>query len=62
MPTEIRGSKLYNHTIGKRTEAFQDRHSKIIDSDEIIAEKWKPNLPDFSNTESWWEVDEESED
>ena len=62
VPTEIRGSKLYNHTIGKRTEAFQDRHSKIIDSDEIIAEKWKPNLPDFSNTESWWEVDEESED
>ena len=36
VPTEIRGSKLYNHTIGKRTEAFQDRHSKIIESDEII--------------------------
>ena len=53
-PTEIRGSKLYNHTIGKRTDAFQDRHSKIIDSDEVIGQKWKPNLPDFSNTKNWW--------
>ena len=62
VPTEIRGSKLYNHTIGKRTEAFQERHSKIIESDEIIAQKWKPNLPDFSNTESWWVEAEDSED
>ena len=62
VPTEIRGSKLYNHTIGKRTEAFQDRHSKIIESDEIIDKKWKPKLPDFSNTESWWGEAEESED
>ena len=31
VPTEIRGSKLYNHTaIGKRTDAFQDRHSKKL--------------------------------
>ena len=62
VPAEIRGSKLYNHTIGKRTEAFQDRHSKIIQSDEIIDKKWKPNLPDFSNTEGWWGEDQESED
>ena len=62
VPIEIRGSKLYNHTIGKRTEAFQDRHSKIIQSDEIIDKNWKPNLPDFSNTESWWGEAEESED
>ena len=62
VPAEIRGSKLYNHTIGKRSTAFQDRHSKIIESDEIIGQKWKPNLPDFSNTENWWVEDEESED
>jgi len=62
VPAEIRGSKLYNHTIGKRTEAFQYRHSKIIESDEIIDKKWKPSLPDFSNTEGWWGDDEESED
>ena len=62
VPTEIRGSKLYNYTIGKRTEAFQDRHSRIIQSDEIIDKKWSPELPDFSNTESWWGEAEESED
>ena len=62
VPTEIRGSKLYNHTIGKRTEAFQDRHSKIIQSDEIIDKKWKPKLPDFSHPESWWGEAGESED
>ena len=61
VPAEIRGSKLYNHTIGKRTEAFQERHSKIIESDEVIGQKWKPNLPDFSNTKSWWGNGGESE-
>ena len=62
VPAEIRGSKLYNHTIGKRSTAFQYRHSKIIESEEIIGKKWKPSLPDFSNTENWWAEDEESED
>ena len=38
VPAEIRGSKLYNHTIGKRTDAFQERHSKIIESDEVIGQ------------------------
>ena len=61
VPSDIRGSKLYNHTIGNRTEAFQDRHGRIIESDEIIGQKWNPNLPDFSNTDSWWGEDEESE-
>ena len=62
VPTEIRGSKLYNYTIGKRTEAFQDRHSRIIESDEIIDKNWNPKLPDFSSMESWWGEAEESED
>ena len=62
VPSDIRESKLYNHTIGKRTEAFRDRHDRIVEAEEVLGQKWKPIIPDFSKSENWWGEKEESED
>jgi hypothetical protein len=56
--TELRGSKLYNHTIGKRSDAFRERHDRIVSSDEILNQKWLPQIPNFSDSDGWWSEEE----
>ncbi len=64
VPDGIRGSKLYEHLLGKRPEGFRERHERIVDADEKLKRKWKPVLPDFSSVgdESWWGEGDESGD
>jgi hypothetical protein len=60
IPDEIRGSKLYNSILEKRTRAFQERIGKIVEIDERINQKWTPNLPNWKQQDSdWWNEDEE---
>jgi len=60
IPDEIRGSKLYNSILEKRTRAFQERIGKIVEIDERINQKWTPNLPNWKQQDSdWWSEDEE---
>ncbi len=56
VPDGIRGSKLYEHLVGKRPEGFRERHLRIVDADEKIQRRWKPELPDFFDVgdDSWW--------
>lgn len=64
VPEDIRGSKLYVHLLGKRPEGFRERHEKIVDADEKIGRRWKPELPDFFDVgdDSWWGDEAESGD
>jgi len=65
VPEDIRGSKLYEHLVGKRPVGFQERHSRIVDADEKLARKWKPVMPDFADfgNDYWWDSDgDEAED
>jgi hypothetical protein len=60
IPDEIRGSKLYNSILGKRTIAFQERIEKIVEVDEKLNQKWIPNLPNWEQQDSgWWDEDED---
>ncbi len=60
IPDEIRGSKLYNSILGKRTIAFQERIEKIVEVDEKLNQKWTPNLPNWEQQDSgWWNEDED---
>ena len=60
IPDEIRGSKLYNSILGKRTIAFQERIEKIVEVDEKLNQKWTPNLPNWEQQDSgWWDEDED---
>ena len=61
IPDEIRGSKLYNSILEKRTRAFQERIGKIVEIDERLNNKWTPNLPNWKQQESDWWVENEDE-
>ena len=62
VPEEIRGSKLYEHLLGNRPEAFRERHLKIVDADEKLVVKWRPNLPNFAVDSDWWDNSDDSDE
>ena len=60
IPDEIRGSKLYNSVLEKRTRAFQERIGKIVEIDERLNQKWTPNVPNWNQQDSgWWDGNED---
>ena len=60
IPDEIRGSKLYNSILEKRTRAFQERIGKIVEIDERLNQKWTPNVPNWNQQDSgWWDGNED---
>ncbi len=42
----------------KRSDAFRERHDRIVSSDEILNQKWLPQIPDFSDFNGWWSEEE----
>ena len=62
VPEDIRGSKLYEHLLGNRPEAFRERHLKIVDADEKLVVKWRPNLPNFAVEAGWWDNADDSDE
>ena len=62
VPEDIRGSKLYEHLLGNRPEAFRERHTKIVEADENLVGKWRPNLPNFAVEADWWDNADDSDE
>ena len=47
VPSDIRGSKLYSHVVGRRTPSFQERLVAIQESSEPLPSKWTLQIPDL---------------
>ena len=58
IPDGIRGSKMYNAMVGQRMPALSERLELVVESEEKMPIRWKPEIPDFTIEEGdseWWE-------
>lgn len=50
-PDDWRPLKLYQTLLSYRTEAFQERLGKVVESKEPLPKKWKPSIPDMTTVD-----------